>query len=62
MPTMYVSYNHLSAIQKAYLNVSQHVNDQYKDEMNQLLHLSIGHVNNIDPALSLYSEMFKEDS
>ncbi|MBY6035755.1 hypothetical protein KUV80_03790 [Fictibacillus nanhaiensis] len=58
---MYVSYNHLSSIKKAYHNLYPHLESHHKEEINQLLHQSIGHVNNIDTTFAPYAEMFKED-
>jgi hypothetical protein len=35
--------------------------DHHKEEIHQLLHQSIGHINTIDPSFAPYAEMFKED-
>jgi hypothetical protein len=58
---MYTHFNHLNSIRKAFHNVYPHLGNDHKKEIHQLLHQSIGHVNNIDPAFASYAEMFKED-
>lgn len=58
---MYTHFNHLNSIRKAFHNVYPHLGNDHKEEIHQLLHQSIGHVNNIDPSFAPYAEMFKED-
>jgi hypothetical protein len=58
---MYDQFSHLSSIKKAYNNLYPHLGDDHKEEIHQLLHQAIGHVNNIDPSFAPYAEMFKED-
>jgi hypothetical protein len=58
---MYISYNHLNSIKKAYQNLNSHLVEYQKEEIRHVLHQSIGHINTIDPSFSPYAELFKED-
>ncbi|MED1864422.1 hypothetical protein P4V41_13225 [Fictibacillus nanhaiensis] len=58
---MYSQFSHLDSIRKAYQNIHPHLEDHHKAEIQNILHQSVGHVNNIDPAFATYAELFKED-
>ncbi|KZE66181.1 hypothetical protein AWM68_07355 [Fictibacillus phosphorivorans] len=58
---MYTQYSHLDSIKKAFHNLQPHLADHHKEEIQNVLHQSIGHVNSIDPSFATYAEMFKED-
>jgi hypothetical protein len=58
---MYIQFSHLDSIKKAFNNLHPHLGDHQKEEIQSMLHQSIGHINNVDPSFASYAEMFKED-